>query len=198
MAITYVKKPSDKAVAEFESRCESLKRRLCDADFLRNRGLGNEVGIYTFCYDPRLKLRARRFFDKLEADPSLPCSIREVNLYDILLAICEEKRILPAIPKMEKKKGKEQLLRQLAAVATPEAFAEKIADRPNEPGDVMLITGVGEVYPFMRVHNILDNIQHLFEEVPVVVAYPGRFNGQTLSLFGRMGDGNYYRAFDLI
>jgi hypothetical protein len=198
MAITYVDKPSDKAVAGFESRCESLKRRLRDADFLHNRGLGNEVGIYTFCYDPRLKLRARRFFNRVESDPSLPCNIREYNLYDILLAICEERRILAAIPKMEEKKGNEHLIRQLSAVATPEAFAEKIADRPNESGDVVLITGVGEAYPFMRVHNILDNIQHLFEEVPVVVAYPGRFNGQTLSLFGRMGDGNYYRAFDLI
>ena len=63
---------------------------------------------------------------------------------------------------------------------------------------MLLITGVGEVYPFMRVHNILDNIQHLFEDAPIVVAYPGRFNGQTLSLFGKLTDGSYYRAFDLI
>lgn len=198
MPATYNDKPSEKAIADFEARCEAFKERLHQDDFLHNRRLGNEVGIYTFCYDPRLKPEARRFFDTLEGDPSLPCNIRETNLYDILLQICDEKRISAAIPKMEQKKGRAQLLKQISGVASPEAFAAKIADRPNQPGDVILITGIGEVYPFMRAHNILDNIQHLFGEVPVVVAYPGKFNGQTLSLFGRLQDGNYYRAFDLI
>lgn len=198
MPATFMDTPGERAVADFEARCEALKERLCQEDFLHNRGLGNEVGIYTFCYDPRLKAEARKFFDKLEADPALPCTIREANLYDILLSICDERRISRSIPRMEERKGAEQLKRQLQAVATPDAFAKKIAGRPNRPGDVLLITGVGEVYPFMRVHNILDNIQQLFEEVPVVVAYPGRFDGQTLSLFGRLKDGNYYRAFDLI
>lgn len=198
MAMIYRERPSEKAVADFEARCEVLKDRLRQDDFLHNRGLGNEVGIYTFCYDPAIEGRAQRFFEKLKADPALPCRVREANLYDILLQICEEKKILAAIPKMEQKRGKEGLRKQLSAVATPEAFAKVIASEPNRPGDVLLITGVGDVYPFMRVHNILDNIQHLFEGMPIVVAYPGRFDGQTLSLFGRLKDGNYYRAFDLI
>ena len=33
-------------------REEVLRGRLADPDFLANRGLGNEVGIYLFCYDP--------------------------------------------------------------------------------------------------------------------------------------------------
>ena len=70
--------------------------------------------------------------------------------------------ITAAIPKMEEKKGQEQTLRQLSAVATPEAFAAKIANRPNSSGDVLLITGVGEVYQFMSVHNILDKINNMF------------------------------------
>ena len=31
-------------------REEVLRGRLADPDFLANRGLGNEVGIYLFCY----------------------------------------------------------------------------------------------------------------------------------------------------
>ena len=85
-------------------------------------------------------------------------------------------------------------------IATPGAFVSAMAAEPAQPGDVIVIAGVGEVYPFMRVHNILDNIQQegIYEGIPVIVAYPGRFDGQTLSLFGRLTDGNYYRAFDLI
>lgn len=198
MAITYKDAPQQSAIADFEARCAALKMRLQSEDFLANKGLGNEVGIYTFCYCPRLEPQVRCFFDKLKADPALPCNIREANLYDILLDICEDKHILSAIPKMEEKKGASQLMKQLSGVASPEAFAAKMSAETNKPGDVLLITGVGEVYPFMRVHNILDNIQHLFEDAPIVVAYPGRFNGQTLSLFGKLTDGSYYRAFDLI
>lgn len=198
MTITYRDSAPASALSEFEERCEAFKTRLQSDDFLHNRGLGNEVGIYTFCYDPRLKAEARRFLDRLKGDPSLPCRIREANLYDILLDICADKRILDAVPKMEEKRGREQLKKRLSSVASAEAFAKRISAEENAPGDVLVITGVGEVYPFMRVHNVLDNIQHLFENAPVVVMYPGRFDGQTLSLFGKLTDGNYYRAFDLI
>lgn len=68
----------------------------------------------------------------------------------------------------------------------------------NEHGDILLITGVGKVYPFMRSHNILDNIQHIFSDIPVVMLYPGAYNGQELSLFAEFEDGNYYRAFNMI
>ena len=198
MAITYRDTAPASALAEFEERCEAFKARLQSDDFLRNRGLGNEVGIYTFCYDVRLKFEARSFLEKLKGDPTLPCRIRKANLYDILLDICADKRILDAVPKMEEKRGREQMKKRLSGVASAEAFATKMSAEENRPGDVLVITGVGEVYPFVRVHNVLDNIQHLFENTPVVVMYPGRFDGQTLSLFGKLTDGNYYRAFDLI
>lgn len=68
----------------------------------------------------------------------------------------------------------------------------------HQSGDVLVISGVGDVYPFMRVHKILDNIQHIFSDIPILVLYPGTFNGQELSLFGEFQDGNYYRAFNLI
>ena len=198
MALTYRDPAPAPALSEFEERCEAFKSRLQSEDFLHNRGLGNEVGIYTFCYDPRLKAEARRFLNRMKNDSSLPCRIREANLYDILLDICADKKILEAVPKMEEKRGREQLKKHLSSVASAEAFAKKMSSEPNVPGDVIVVTGVGEVYPFMRAHNVLDNIQHLFESTPVVVMYPGRFDGQTLSLFGKLTDGNYYRAFDLI
>ena len=83
-----------------------------------------------------------------------------------------------------------------------DAFAEALDYGSHEPGDVVFITGVGEVYPHLRTHALLDNIQHLFADVPLVVAYPGLYDGQSMRLFagvaGRgLEDGNYYRAFNL-
>jgi hypothetical protein len=114
------------------------------------------------------------------------------------LQICEEKRILKTIPAMEKKKGSEGLLKQLQKAVSPEAFVEKMKYEPHQHGDILLITGVGKVYPFMRSHNILDNLQHVFSDIPVVMLYPGKFNGQELSLFDEFNDGNYYRAFNML
>lgn len=191
---------------DFDKRCAELRRRLSDADFLANRGLGNEAGIFTFCYDPTLEIEARDYFGRLEADSKagklgsggIWANVIVRNLYDILLSIAEDKRILGKLAEQELKRGPEGLLKQIQRIATAEAFVVKMDWQPHSPGDVLLITGVGEVYPFMRVHNILNNMQSAMRDVPVVVAYPGTYDGGSLSLFGKLNDGNYYRAFDLI
>ena len=120
------------------------------------------------------------------------------DLYKIFIEICEGKRILKSIPSMEERKGKDHLAEQLQKVATPEAFVEKMQYEPHQKGDVLLITGIGKVYPFMRSHKILDNIQHIFADIPVLMLYPGTFDGQDLGLFGKFLDGHYYRAFNLL
>ena len=180
---------------------ESLNKisaRLSEEDFLTNKGLSNEVGIHVFCYDPKDELTVRAYFENLKEKKDVPYRLIECDLYKIFLQICEDKHILNSIPAMEERKGKDYLLEQLQKVAPPDAYVEKMKYEPHEHGDVLLITGVGKVYPFMRSHNILDNIQHLFSDIPVLMLYPGTFNGQDLGLFGEFLDGHYYRAFNLL
>lgn len=172
--------------------------RLSEESFLKNKGLSNEVGIHVFCYDPKDELIVRTFFEKLKNKMDVPYHLVERDLYRIFLDICEEKHILKSIPNMEQRKGKEYLEQQLIKIATPEAFVKRMEYTPHEYGDVLLITGVGKVYPFMRSHKILDNIQHIFSDIPVLMLYPGTFNGQDLDLFGQFLDGHYYRAFNLL
>lgn len=189
-----------RAQDDFARRCEALRARLGEDDFLHNRGLGNEIGFFTFCYDASLELRAREFFAQLEAESAngaLPCNLIVRNLYDTFLGLLEKKRILAAVPKQEARRGSDHLLKRLRGIATPEALAAELAYEPHQPGDVLLLTGVGEIYPFLRVHTLLDNMHVAFGDIPVVVAYPGRFNGQSFSLFNMLDDGNYYRAFDI-
>lgn len=172
--------------------------RLSEEGFLKNKGLSNEVGIHVFCYAPEDELIVRTFFEKLKNEKDVPYHLVERDLYRIFLDICEEKHILKGIPTMEQRKGKEYLEQQLVKIATPEAFVKRMEYTPHGYGDVLLITGVGKVYPFMRSHKILDNIQHIFSDIPVLMLYPGTFNGQDLDLFGQFLDGHYYRAFNLL
>lgn len=183
---------------ELRRRFGTLRSHLTDPDFLANRGLGNEVGIYTLCYDPALELEARDLLAGLKSDESLPCRIVEHNLYDIALARLEARRLLAKMPVQERKHPKSWVLEQMRKVCPASMYAQAVADVPREPGDVVVITGVGEVYPFLRLHVFLDNIQPLVRDVPIVAMYPGRFDGKSLRLFGRLEDENYYRAFDLV
>ena len=189
-----------KAREDFERRCAALRERLASDDFLSNRGLGNEVGFFTFCYHPALELELRAFVADLQAQSDagkLPCRIVVRNLYDLLLRICEEEDVLEDFPELERDEGSKSVLEQLGYIASAREFARAIDYGKHGDRDVLLVTGVGEVYPFLRTHVLLDNIQHLFSNTPVIVAYPGVFDGQTFSLFGRLKDGNYYRAFDI-
>ena len=185
-------------MADIIEKLKQVRNRMSEPAFLSNKGLSNEVGIHVFCYDPADELIVRHFFKELKEEQDTPFRIIECDLYQMFLSICEEKRILKNIPMQENRKGKEFLVEQLQKIATPEAFVRKMQYEPHLPGDVVVISGVGKVYPFMRSHKILDNIQHIFADVPVLMLYPGTFNGQDLDLFCRFLDGHYYRAFNIL
>jgi hypothetical protein len=79
------------------------------------------------------------------------------------------------------------------------AIANEMA---KESFDVMFITGVGEVFPFMRSHNVLNNLQKIAKSKPTVIFFPGEYThsiagGASLELFGRLRDDKYYRAFNI-
>lgn len=184
-------------MSDIMNNLNKVSARLSEEVFLTNKGLSNEAGIHVFCYDPKDELTVRAFFDNLKQQDA-SYRLIERDLYKIFIEICEGKRILKSIPSMEERKGKDHLAEQLQKVATPEAFVEKMQYEPHQKGDVLLITGIGKVYPFMRSHKILDNIQHIFADIPVLMLYPGTFDGQDLGLFGKFLDGHYYRAFNLL
>jgi hypothetical protein len=179
-------------------KLDKVVGRMSEESFLRNKGLSNEVGIHVFCYAPEDEIIVQSYFAALMERDDLAFRLIERDLYSIFLDICEDKRILTRIANMEERKGRDYLLLQLQKVATPEAFVEKMKYEPHKPGDILLISGVGKVYPFMRSHKILDNIQHIFADIPVLMLYPGAFDGQDLGLFGKFLDGHYYRAFNLL
>ena len=185
-------------MSDLKQRLDELREYIQKKDFLEGKGLSNEVNIQMFCYDPKEEMAVRYFIEKLTTDPTLQCHLIECNLYKIFLQICEDKRILNSIPGLEEKKGKDFILKQLARTASNKVFIEKMQYEPHEPGDVILITGVGEAFPFIRVHALLDAMQPYFSDVPILVMYPGEFDGRNMRLFGKLKPNPYYRAFNNI
>jgi hypothetical protein len=185
-------------MTDIKQELDRIKGRISDANFLANKGLSNEVGIHVFKYAPQYELIIRDYIERLVSTTSDDYRVIELDIYKIFLEILEEKRVLGAVPGIEEKKGKDYLLAQLQKIATPDAFLAKMKYEPHRRGDVLFLTGIGKVYPFMRAHKMLDSMQQAFSDIPIVMFYPGDFNGQSLILFDKFLDGNYYRAFNLL
>lgn len=178
---------------------DRIKDRISDPSFLQNEGLSNEVGIHVFCYDPQDELVVQDYIRRLKNETNTPYRIIECDLYEIFLSLLEDKRVLKSVEGLEDKRGKDYLLSQLQKIATPDAFLARMNYTPHVKGqDVIFMTGIGKIHPFMRSHKMLDSMQHIFEDIPVVMFYPGTFNGQSLNLFNEFLDGHYYRAFNLL
>ncbi len=63
----------------------------------------------------------------------------------------------------------------------------------NTPEEyVVFLTGIGNAFPFVRSHNVLNNLHQVRDRILVVMFYPGRWNGQSLELFGTICQKNCY------
>ena len=130
--------------------------------------------------------------------------ILEINLYDLSVEILKEREIWDQIIDMEQSVSKEQLKELLQGVLDPEThLVPAIADQlANCDFQVLFLTGVGEVFPYIRSHNVLNNLQSTAKEKPTVMFFPGAYthsieSGASLDLFGRLHDDKYYRAFNI-
>ena len=180
-------------------RLDKLKALVQDKDFLEGKGLSNEVNIRIFCYAPEDEMTVTHFLNQLITDQSLDCHLIECNLYKLFIEICEDLDILDSIPDMEESEGSEYLLEQLHSAIGENEFIDKMREKyQTQTGDVMLLTGVGDVFPFMRVHKMLEAMQPFFSEIPILVMYPGVFDGNYLRLFDRLTPNPYYRAFNVV
>ena len=184
-------------MSSITERLDELRKRIQEEDFLKGKGLSNEVNIRIFCYDPKNEMVVRYFVEQLSS-MDLKSNVQIVDLYETFLSICEDKRILYRIPQLEEKRGKEFLEKQFEKTCDAKTFAKKVIDSFDGNNDLLMITGVGKAFPFMRVHALLNALQEDFNEKPIVVLYPGAFDGHYVKLFNRLKSNEYYRAFNMI
>lgn len=185
-------------MSNIKERLDSLKNKIQTSSFLEGKGLSNEVSIWMFCYEAEDEMTVRHFVDQLGTDQGLKCNLCIRNLYDLFLSACEESGILEAIPDMEESDGGVFLLEQLHSAIGTDEFISRMGCESLKQGDVLVLTGVGECFPFMRIHKLLEAIQPHNNDTPILVMYPGDFNGRQTKLFNRLKANDYYRAFNVL
>jgi hypothetical protein len=189
---------------EFQDRLDAIWNRISSREFLENKGVANEVRYYVFDYEAcdeqimRQKIKDLLARNNPETDGF---QIVEYDIYKLILSILEERGYVDKCIRFEKEKGREYLYNAISKLLRLTTDNNLIVNRimENTPeNSVVFLTGIGKVYPFVRAHNVLNNLHQVFDKVPVIMFYPGNWNEQSLSLFGTISDGNYYRAFPLI
>jgi hypothetical protein len=196
-------------------RLNKILPKLVADDFLGGNGIGNEIAFYVFDYPPEDELRVREHIRSLlesisKKRPGL--RVKHVNLFDFVLDHLKSRKYLDKALEMQREKGDEALKKALAGPLHPEKLAPLFGEfaRPHEH-DLVLVSGVGSVYPLMRTSSLLSNLQRVMGSTPLVLFYPGRYDQMTLKLFGKLGlsasfegagktrkSEHYYRAFRLV
>ena len=123
------------------------------------------------------------------------------DLYDILIDLLEEEGFLEQCVQFEKKKGMDRIVKavgNLLQINDEESLIVKYIQERTPQEAVVFLTGIGKCYPLLRSHKVLNNLHQAMDRVPVVMFYPGKYDGQELVLFGSIKDDNYYRAFRLV
>jgi len=182
-------------------RLKALVAELQSPRLLKNQGNGNEIGYYIFDYDAEHEPIVEQFISELQPKLAVsqpPLNAVEVNLYRVILKILEDRNVLQRAFDLEVRKGNNDLAKTIKPMVRPEKVVEKIQELVQGNEDLILITGVGASWPMMRSHTILNNLHPVLDRTPVVMFFPGSYDGQELRLFDTFKDDNYYRAFPLI
>ena len=185
-------------------RLNDLQEIILGSDFTSKKGLGGEIGFYIFDYDAADELIVRQAIPDLiqysqKRNESLKFQV--FDLYEMMIAFFEKRGYIEKNIKMEQQKSSEELfsvMRKALKIATNrDVFVQTIREE-LEPGAIVFITGIGKIYPILRSHVLLNNLQVVVEDQPLILFFPGTYEDNKMQLFGEFKDDHSYRAFPLV
>lgn len=185
-------------------RLDKILPKIQEKRFRENKGLGNEIGFYIFDYDPKDELVVRehiRFIRQKVNTEESGVKIKEFDLYEIMLELLDNKKYLDKVLNLEKQKGTEHVIKAINTTLRLTLPNDLIVDYMKsrvEKDDIVFLTGVGKVWPIIRSHTVLNTLHSVIDDVPLIMFFPGIYDGLELKLFDEIKDDNYYRAFKLI
>jgi hypothetical protein len=196
----------DKSLSQkLDKKFDHLYEILSSSRFLKMETSKNEVPFFISSFPPEGQRIADKNIEALKNRlATAGIDVLEVNLYNLCLDILERKGKLQLLIEKEPQMDKTKLLTGLrSSLNVEEVLVPEIAKISREQDyHIAFLTGAGAVYPFIRTHLILNNLQKVFKTRPLVLFFPGQYQytptrGATLNLFNLMPGDNYYRAYDL-
>lgn len=183
-----------------------LRRIITSPRVLRATGPGNEIPFYICPFAPEDQVRMSEECALLTAElekEGVP--VLEINLYDLMVGLLRELIDWEELAGFERNERKDDFLEELQSTLN---INEVLIPRVREliaakPFRVLFLTGVGEAFPAIRSHLILNNLQSVLKDAPTIIFFPGRYshgfaNGSSLQVLCRLEEDHYYRAHNLL
>ncbi|MDQ7073617.1 MAG: DUF1788 domain-containing protein [Gammaproteobacteria bacterium] len=195
----------DLSRASIGERYRHLLSVMSGEHFLQRKGLGNEVPFFICPYKSEeatdVVRMQKQLINKLSKQGVL---VLEIDLYDLVVEILKQEGDWEWCLGEESSLAKEELKEELQSMLDIETVLTPSIENKMKESEfhVMFISGVGEVFPYIRSHNVLNNLQKIAKLSPTVMFFPGEYthsleSGASLELFGRLHDDKYYRAFNI-
>ena len=183
-------------------RLDEILPKITSDEFLDAKGLGKEIAFFIFDYPAEAELQVRdRIRLLMEHIPKRRPDIKveHINLFDFIIEYLKRRNLLEKTFELQTSKGDAFVLKQLEKILHPSKLVPLFEEmyQPQDQ-DLVLLSGVGSVWPLMRTHSLLNNLHPVMGSTPLVMFYPGKYDQKTLRLFGKIKNENYYRAFRLI
>ena len=194
---------NDRMTITINQRLSELRNQLSSVRNLNKNHTAGDMKFFIFDYDPKDEIIVRQEIRKLVNANS---EIVIFDLYEMMIEVILENGYFETIKSMESQYEKSLLLQEvfqplLALEQSNNTILNTFSHSVEDDGNhIILITGVGKSFPIIRSHTILNNLQSIFKNNPVVMVYPGKFSAKKghLKLFDQLDDDNYYRAFPII
>lgn len=126
--------------------------------------------------------------------------VQLINLYEIMLAIIGNDLEDYFAADM----SKDDMFQDFSNILDlNNSFLPYIANQMDgSSAEIVIFSGIGEAYPFVRIHSLLEAIPTKVKtKKPIVVFYPGSYDHSTgnscFRLFGKLDPVNYYRAYNI-
>ena len=187
----------------FEERLNQILPRLISPDVLSNQGAGGEIGFWIFDYPPEEEMAMRAWLADV-IEPGLRKQVpavrfQTVDLFQLVVDLLDERKLFDKACEMQANKGDAAVLASRRSVLKEDRLAARMTEKLDVTQlDLLIVKGVGAVYPLLRTHTLLSALHPHMRNTPLLMLYPGTYNGQSLSLFNTLSDDNYYRAFRLV
>ena len=178
---------------------DDIFKKVRKPDFLNMSTIGNEVPFYISTFDPAqlyaVDEQIELLTTRLEEDGIKVCNIR---LYDLCVKILDEKDALELIAEREPELDSEEMLDALRMLLDIDDVVAEIGQQILDAGaQLTFVRQVGQVFPYIRSHALLNNLQAFAKTCPTVFFFPGLYDNVRLKLFNLLDNDNYYRALNL-
>lgn len=191
---------SNKQQKRLHNRLDEVQPKIESEDFLKNQGLGNEIGFYVFDYPPESEIEVREHLDYMSERLTKRGRIfKSINLFEAVIELLDSRNLTERAFKVQKERGDDALFNALKGPLEQNRVAEFISSKIDlETTEFILLHGLGSAWPIIRGHGLLNALHAKVGSVPTVLFYPGEYDGTALKPFGRIESNNYYRAFKLV